>query len=673
MPSTEVSSFGLVTQWNPGGGDKEAAYTLLLTNRSGQPVQNFRLCVSGPARIDSDARVEGGLLSRRLSNFSEFAPPEGFTLGAGGTWRLVVHTLSYPLRHWSDGAAGAYLVFEDGTVGNVAVSPSTSSASNKPPLKGAAKFAVAARGSEPVSLIPWPNHISIKGGRPCPRGFAIGAGYEPAKEAAKAFGLLCGRLFPAEAIVRPAGEGGAAVTCLEAAGATPESCEIEFTEDNIVLKASDMAGFFYGLISLGQMLRGARDFPQEFIFPAGGAISDRPEMAWRGCHLDVARQFYATGEVQQLLAVMAWNKLNRFHWHLSDDEAWRVESDAFPALNTIASWRGHGLAIPPLLGTGPERSGGYYTKQAVRGTVALAGQFCIQIAPEIDVPGHCHALQAAIPALRDPQEEGVYHSVQGFPNNCLNPAWDETYAVIGQLFDELIELFPSKLFHIGADEVPLGAWSGSPQALRWLENNGGAALAKSHKALNGKASNLHGADDIEGTGAALLQGEFLSRIQAFLASRGCVTGGWEEAAHGGRIDKAKSWLVGWRSPAISGRLAGEGYDMVVSPGQAYYLDMSQSDEFCEPGAGWAGFSGPQATYEFDPADGWDEAQRRRLLGIQACIWSEPMSGRAVFDRLVFPRLSAIAETAWTRADAKSWARFSGAAGLMPILYGHWQE
>ena len=305
--------------------------------------------------------------------------------------------------------------------------------------------------------------------------------------------------------------------------------------------------------------------------------------------------------------------------------------------------------------------------------VALAACYGIEVVPEIDVPGHCFAMLQAIPELRDPGETGVYKSVQGFPNNCLNPAHEPTYKIIETIFDELIELFPSKLFHIGADEVPLGAWSGSPIALKKLHEEHGSAVADAHRERAGRISNLHGADDIEGTGAAILQAHFLKRIQDYLLSRSCIMGGWEEAAHSHVIDKSKVYLVGWRNTQISGALAEQGYDMVVSPGQAYYLDMAQSKEWAEPGAWWAGNSSPQQTYWFDPTLNWSSAQKQHLLGIQACIWSESMIDRAIFDRLVFPRLSAIAETAWTKAERKSWPRFEAAASLMPNLFGHWGE
>jgi hexosaminidase len=337
---------------------------------------------------------------------------------------------------------------------------------------------------------------------------------------------------------------------------------------------------------------------------------------------------------------MAWNKLNVLHWHLSDDEAWRVEIEAYPELTAVGAWRGHGLQVPPLLGSGPERTGGYYSKDTVRDLVAFATTIGIDVVPEIDMPGHCWAMLEALPDLKDPGENGLYHSIQSFPNNCLNPGVEKVYPAVEAIVGELCELFPSRYFHVGADEVPADAWETSTAA---------KALGKS--------------------GTMELQAHFLQKLQAFLTAKGKITGAWEEAAHGGGIDKANCYLVGWHSVEVSQKLAADGYAVVVAPGQAYYLDMANGEDWLECGAGWAGWSSPETAYRFDPSSGWSEGERKRLMGIQACIWSEPMTDRGVFDRLVYPRLSAIAETAWTAPQHKSWERFSALAGLMPNLYG----
>ncbi|MBL0372164.1 beta-N-acetylhexosaminidase [Rhizobium sp. KVB221] len=670
MPTTRPSALQLETSWQPAANGSPPAYTLSLKNRSSRPLSRFRLCVSGPGRVDPSVEIDGGTVGERLSNFTAFLPPEGFELATGATWTVSVHALSWPLSHWTDGANSAYVEFDDGSTLSLPVSPTRLIGNNAPLKRGVEAYPVPDVPPAPVSIVPWPNHVSVSGRRPTPAGFALTATDPKAVAAAGAFTDLVDLLFAVEGMVRPSSEGGMPVALRVKNGLASEAYEMDFSEAGISISASTQTGLFYGLVTLGQIWRGVRLHPHAFKFPLEGQIRDEPAMGWRGLHLDVARQFYASGEIRKLLAILAWNKLNRFHWHLSDDEAWRVEIDAYPALTEIGAWRGHGLPVPPLLGSGPERSGGYYTKATVREIVAFAKDLGIEIVPEIDVPGHCFAMQQALPELRDPAEIGSYYSVQGFPDNCINPAREKTYEVLETIFRELIELFPFKTIHVGADEVPLGAWSGSPQALARLAQLGGPAMAEAHSKRLNVITNTHGADDINGSGTAVLQALFLERIQKFLASQGCVTGGWEEAAHGNVIDKSASYLCGWRNVEVSAALADEGYEMVVCPGQAYYLDMANSPDWDEPGASWAGWSAPEMTYNFDPVAGWSDAQKQKLRGVQACIWSEAMTDRAVFDRLVFPRLSAVAETAWTRPESKSWERFKAFAGLMPVLYDY---
>lgn len=660
----------LETSWRPASEKATQAYILSLKNLSAKPIANFKLCVSGPARVDPSVEIEGGAIGRRLSNFTEFLPPDNFELASGETWTVAVHALSWPFRHWTDGATSAYVALSDGSAIPIFIAPTKLVGGNAALKRGAEIYPVPHAPPVAVSIVPWPSKVAISGRRSPPAGLALSANGPQAEAATDAFAALVEQLFAVEGIVRPVAEGGLPVTLSTAEGFADEAYHITFSADAASVTAGTQTGLLYGLITLGQMLRGARLHPQAFIFPAEGEIHDEPALGWRGLHLDVARQFYAASEIKRLIAILAWNKLNRFHWHLSDDEAWRVEIDAYPALTEIGAWRGHGLQIPSLLGSGAARSGGYYTKAVIREIVTEAKTLGVEIVPEIDVPGHCFAMLEAIPELRDPAEKGSYYSVQGFPDNCLNPAREKTFEVLETIFRELIELFPFKTIHVGADEVPLGAWSGSPEALALLRQISGDAMADAHAKRLNVVTNTHGADDINGSGTAVLQALFLKRLQTFLAEQGCITGGWEEAAHGDVIDKEKSYLCGWRSVEISAALAGEGYDMVVCPGQVYYLDMANSPDWDEPGASWAGWSDPEKLYTFDPVAGWSEAQKKKLRGIQACIWSEPMTDRAVFDRLVFPRLSALAESAWTRPERKSWERFKAVAGLMPILYGY---
>jgi hexosaminidase len=660
-----MHEFSLANRFDPSSGRA----TLRLSNAGNVALSGLILALSGPSRIAAGAVIEGAKLVSTISNHAELAPDA--TLNPGGQIEIVVSS-GYSPRHWTDGPTGAYLVLSDGTSRPVHVHPLEEADASTARLKGTMPLPTpeAVRPDAPVSIVPWPAHVEIAAARECPQGLAPLSRSKNAENAGTAFAELTASLFPGEAVMRGRDEGGLPVYLADADGFGPEAYRIDFAPEAATIRATTQTGFLYGLITLGQVWRGAKRAPQAFVFPAAGSIVDEPRMGWRGSHLDTARQFYAVGEIAQFLNILAWNKLNRFHWHLSDDEAFRLEIRAFPELTETAAWRGHGQRVPSLLGSSAEPMGGVYTQESVRALDSMARSLGIVIVPEIDIPGHSFALLAAMPRLRDPDEIAGYRSVQGFPDNCLNPALPETYAVLERIIGEVAGLFSGRILHIGADEVPLGAWSGSPRALDRLAELSSPDMRERHAARLGQLTNHHGADDIEGSPTAILQAEFIKKVDALIAARGMTTGGWEEAAHGDAVDKLRSYLVGWRDPEVSRALAARGYDIVVAPGQRYYLDMANGPDFHEPGASWAGWSGPAETYAFDPLDGWSDAERRHCLGVQACIWSEPMTDRAVFDRLVFPRLSAIAETGWTPHAAKDFSRFIGMAGLMPTLYGH---
>ncbi|MEP7240582.1 MAG: beta-N-acetylhexosaminidase [Devosia sp.] len=666
-----MNTISLETLWTPASEDRPSVYELSLRNGASEALVDFALGFSGPAAgIDPHAEIDGGTLRSRLSNWSLIAPPDGYVLPPGGTWRVAIRSLTHPLRHWSDGARGAYLAFADGRMLPIVTTPPNVVGEDGALLTGAARFLLPEAPPVELSIIPWPNHLAVDGARATPSGLSLKPMSTEEQRVVAAFTEMVRELFPDEGLVHPTDNGGMPVT-FSSKPLGPEAYEIAFNPTGAIVSAASQAGHLYGLVTLGQILRGALQHPGKLVVPASGTIADSPALAWRGAHLDVARQFYSSGEISRLLKLLAWNKMNRFHWHLSDDEAWRVEIDAYPALTSVGAWRGHGLPLPPFLGSGPSRAGGYYSKAEIREIVALGQTLGIEIVPEIDIPGHCYAALEALPELRDPGETHGGESVQGFLDNCLNPAHEPVYRFIETVVDELLELFPSRIFHLGADEVPLSAWSGSPKALELLERLAGKEAADRHRALADSITSHEFADQIGGSGTAILQAQFIGRVHRYIASKGATTGGWEEAAHGDILDRRTSYLVGWRDIEISAALAGEGHDIVVSPGQRYYLDMANGPGWSEPGAGWAGWSGPEETYRFEPRDGWSEMQLQHLLGVQTCIWSEPMADRAIFDRLVFPRISAVAETGWTAPGNKSWKRFAALCGLMPIMYGHW--
>jgi hexosaminidase len=623
----------------PATGTEALRYQFTLTNTSDTPLTGFALAWSGHGRIDRETPIENATLQRSISNYNEIAPPPGFVLAPGASWPFVVRATPKPIRHWTDAASAAFLITADGKTLPVAVGICNFGPNPGEPILGLDFQNADGPIDQGIAVIPRPRIASVSGTQHVETLTPTAA--TPEGEAAiAAFAALTTLLFPTETLLAPAG----LAVRLHAADLPPEQYRLRFEPGAVHLEAASHSGFLYGLITLGQMLRAATAAPDRARIPATGTIEDAPEYDWRGTHLDVARQFYDITELHRLLAIMAWNKMNRFHLHLTEDEAWRWEVSAYPELVAQGAYRGHGLALPPLLGSGAEPYGGSYSKAELRALVTFATSLNIEIMPEIDVPGHCYAAVQALSWLRDPGENGEYRSTQGFPNNCLSPAVPRTAAFIDTLFQELMELFPGRYIHVGGDEVPDDAWSSSPLARARLDELGGA-------------------------GASALQADFLSRLHTSLTAAGRITGAWEEGADAGGISPESSLMFAWRDTEIGGRLAAEGYDVVMTPGQAYYLDMALSPDWWEPGAAWAGWSSVEHTYRYDPTTGFDPAHRARLRGVQCCIWSEPMRDRRVFERLVFPRLSAIAETGWTTPSRKSWKNFSAIAPFLPTLYG----
>ncbi len=614
-------------------------YSFTLTNTCDTALSGFALAWSGHGRIDRETPIDNATLQRSISNYNEVAPPPGFVLAPGAAWHFVVRATPKPIRHWTDAASAAFVITADGTTLPVAVGICSFGPAPGEPILGLDLRDADGPIEQGIAVIPRPLHVSVSGAQ-LATALALRAGTPEAEAAIAAFETLTALLFPAETLLSPTG----LQVRLRTADMPAEHYRLRYETGVVHLEAGGQGGFLYGLITLGQALRAAIADPARARMPSAGSIADAPEYPWRGTHLDVARQFYDITELHRLLAVMAWNKMNRFHLHLTEDEAWRWEVSAYPDLVAKGAYRGHGLDLPPLLGSGAEPYGGSYSKAELRALVAFAASLNIEIMPEIDVPGHCYAAVQALSWLRDPGENGEYRSTQGFPNNCLSPAVPRTMAFIDTLFDELMELFPGRYIHVGGDEVPDDAWSSSPLARARLAERGG-------------------------TGAAALQADFLCRLHARLAASGRVTGAWEEGAEAGGISTEASLMFAWRDTAIGGRLAAAGYDVVMTPGQAYYLDMALSPDWWEPGAAWAGCSSVEHTYRYDPTTGFDPAHRDRLRGVQCCIWSEPMRDRRVFERLVFPRLSAVAETGWTAPSRKSWKGFAAIAPFMPTLYG----
>jgi hexosaminidase len=632
----ERGSINLDSDWLPSDGDA-GVLTLTLTNSSDRLLKNFRLAFTSHVQIDPRSKLRGARLVEQISTYHVIAPPAGLVLAPGHSWSVYADRLSYSPQYTS-GLKSGYLVLENGDIVAVEVRPTTRGQRGGMPRLAAPLPSSLPPAALPVAIIPFPRVIEVAGRRDAAGTLQLLEGPREAELAFHAAANSATRLFASAPPLF--GHAGAISCAARHADMSEEAYRIDFTADAVAVCASAQSGFFYAFVTLGQILRSARERPDKFLFPQRGQIIDAPRLRWRGMLLDVARQVFTVEELLRLLDHLAWHKLNRLHLHLGDDEGWRLDIPGYPQVAELAGWRGHGLAVPPLLGSAAERYGMIYSPADIGRLTRQGEQLFVAIVPEINVPGHNYCVLQALPELRDSVETGTYRSVQNFPNNALNPAVPKTYDFLESVLHEVARLFPSRWIHIGADEVADDAWLGSSLARRFMRQHGWREIYQ-------------------------LQSHFLRRVQEIVRGLGRGTGAWQEAALGGGIDAHDCYLVAWRDAASGMALARQGYDVVLAPAQAYYLDMAQSADWWEPGASWAGDVSLERCYAYDPGGDWPSEMNARLLGVEACLWSENLHDRRLADYMTFPRLSAIAESAWTPAERKDFRRFAATLAFMP--------
>ena len=356
----------------------------------------------------------------------------------------------------------------------------------------------------------------------------------------------------------------------------PARVPCSFSRDTALAEAGYVLGFSAESVSLsyagqtGLTLRAdhsgadgsgrALEAPERFAFPQSGTIADAPRYGWRGCHLDVSRQVYGIAAVTRFVDILAWNKMNVLHWHLSDDEGWRLEIKARPELTRAGARQGPNEKMLPQLGTGAAGSGGFYTQDEVRALIAHAGRLGVDIMPEFDIPGHCAAVLAAYPELADPDERpGNYHSVQGYANNSLNPAVPAV-------------LRPScRHFHRGRRAVPVPVCA-------YRRRRGGAWFLA--RFAHGPAADGGGKPVRQPWNCRPTCSE---KVQDMLSGLGKKLSGWDEVSYGGGVVPDGALLMAWQKIEVGPELAEQGYDVVMCPGQAYYLDMAQATGLARTG------------------------------------------------------------------------------------------
>ena len=418
-----------------------------------------------------------------------------------------------------------------------------------------------------------------------------------------------------------------------------EGYAIDVRPGGIVISATDRAGEFYAVQTLLQMLP-----PQVYRKAAGPdamlirqweipcvQIVDQPRFPWRGSMLDVSRSFFDKDYILRHLDWLAYHKINKFHWHLVDDNGWRVEIKKYPKLTQVGAWRGSEEALMPAYNSGSERYGGFYTQDDIRQIVAYAADRNIEIIPEIDLPGHSKALAVSYPEVLCRHDENLL-SVQGETRNVICVGRENTYKLLDGILKEIAQLFPSKYIHIGVEEVVTESWKYCPDCQAMMKKLGY-------------------------TDERQLLGYFGERMQQILAKYGKKVEAWEDVVEAQTIARENLVLV-WHDQKVLQKALDAGYPAVTQ--NCYYLYFDMKHTPAERGHTWAAIIDVEKVYSFDPLQDLElsDGKERLVRGLQGGLWTEMLYFPPHFSEYqMFPRLCALAEVGWTPQAERNYADF----------------
>ena len=425
----------------------------------------------------------------------------------------------------------------------------------------------------------------------------------------------------------------------------PEGYRLTVSGTRITIRAFQPAGVFYGVETLRQLLppdifRAAPVSGVMWTVPAV-EIEDQPRFSWRGAHLDVSRSFMPKEFVKKYIDLLALHKLNRFHWHLTDDQGWRIEIKKYPLLTSIGAWRRqslvgqqHAYADTTQWVYDKIPHGGFYTQDDVREIVAYAQARFITVVPEIEMPGHAQAAIAAYPWLGNTGQQLEVLTHWGVDQNILNPS-DSAIHFMQDVLTEVLALFPSHWIHTGGDEAPKQQWQASPVAQARIKELG-----------------VHSENE--------LQSWLTAQMSRFLEAHGRALIGWDEILEGGTEGLAPNAVVmSWRGMDGGIAAAQAGHDVVMTPTSNTYFDYYQSQNTVNEPLAIGGFLPLETVYAFEPVPAsFDSTQGSHILGTQGQIWTEYQRTPKNVEYMVFPRLVALAEVAWTSRDQRNFADFS---------------
>ncbi len=528
-----------------------------------------------------------------------------------------------------------------------------------------------------INVIPQPLSVREDGGSFKLKGAQIScdASVSPnVEDAVKAFSaqlsIVAGQIYPVSKPVGLSetvrnGNGKGIIFAIDPTLAE-EAYTINIDKKKAVIQSSSEAGFLYAIQTLKQLLPvsiygNATDNESKWELPCC-EIKDKPRFGYRGMHLDCSRHFWTVDEIKKILDVMAIVKINRFHWHLTDDQGWRAEIKAYPALTEVGAWRAGTIVGYQQWAKESEykfdgiRYGGYYTQDQMRDVVAYATKLGITVIPEIDLPGHMVAALASYPYLgcfgKQVGSGEPYEVWQqwGVSPDVLCPGKESTFTFLEGVLGELSDIFPAEYFHIGGDECPKTAWAKCPDCQKRI-------------AELGLVSDEHASKEQR------LQNYVTSRVQKFLATKGKKIIGWDEILEGDLAEGAT--VMSWRGTKGGIEASGRGFDVIMTPDTYCYFDYNQNPDrgdtsipvweaVDEPTCAWWGWLPIQKVYSFNPTEGLDEVAASHILGAQANVWCEYIPTTEQLEYMIMPRLFAMSEVQWCEPSDKNFERFAAA-------------
>jgi hexosaminidase len=403
---------------------------------------------------------------------------------------------------------------------------------------------------------------------------------------------------------------------------------IKSNRKGILISADQPNGLFYGAITLWQLLK-VNSNGNSAVMPLV-QITDMPRFQWRGAHLDVGRHFFDTDFIKKYIDIIALHKINVFHWHLTDDQGWRIEIKKYPLLTEVGAWRDETVIGHPWAGKEPIKydgikHGGFYTQDEIKEIIDYAADRYITIVPEIEMPGHAMAAIASYPELGCTGEKVKVRTTWGISPYIYNVD-ESTFRFLEDVLTEVIDLFPSGYIHIGGDEAIKDQWKGS-------------------KKIQQQIKDLGLKDERE------LQSYFIKRMEEFINSKGRKLIGWDEILEGGLAPNAT--VMSWRGVQGGIEAARQGHDVVMTPTTYCYLDYYQSKNTDKEPLAIGGYLPLDTVYSYEPVPSELSAdEAKHVLGAQVNVWTEFIAAPEHVEYMLLPRLAALAELTWTPKEMK---------------------